>query len=774
MRNLVVAFLLVVGLTHSSYSQIPVGSWREHLPYSATLAVCEGGGLYYCASQYALFSFDKSDNSVQRLSKVNGLSSTGISAIAYHEALNTLIVGYESGILDLLSGGVSTSLGDIARSSIIGNKTIRAIHIRGNFAYLACGFGVVVLDVANREIRDTYLIGDQGELVDVRDFNSDNSWFYAATEEGIYRAEAGNPFLANFQNWDLMLELPEPTAAYSHIELNDLWMIAVRDDGIQDRLYYKPVGTEDWSYPEPYANSWIRDVLISDDRLLICGYDFIERYSMEMQPVESRYAIANTALFPQNIFLAEDNTLLVANEQGGMLISTENYTDTRVNPEGPAFVNVRRLDAYNNSMWVASGGVTQSWTNNFDKKGFYGLANNQWNFVSPGEGLNSIASINDILDVAVDPLDNNRVFFSSYEEGLIEVRNGAITAIYNENNSTVGRSNIHGDDRYLVVGLDFDEAGNLWFSNAYSDNQLHVLKTNGQFTAFNFNPEIGNAQLIGDVMAARNGYVWVLLLSGKGALVFDYNGSIDNTSDDRYKVLNAEEGKGGLPSGDVFSIEEDLDGEIWLGTAEGPAVVYVPSAVFDEENFDAQQILIEQDGNFQLLLETETITAIEIDGGNRKWIGTSSSGVFLVGADGTEQVAHFTTENSPLLSSGVNDIAINHSNGEVFFSSENGIISYLGSATNFTLEIEEISVFPNPVYSGYSGLITIDGLAYDSDVKITDISGNLIYQTTSNGGRATWNGLNLRGEKVATGVYLIFAASSDGSTDSIGKVSFIR
>jgi len=744
------------------------------LPYGSCIAVCDGGGIYYCASRYALFAFDKSDNSVERLSKVNSLSATGISTINYHEGLKTLLVGYENGNIDLLREGVPTNLSDIVRSSIIGNKTIRSIHIRGNVAYLACGFGIVVLDVARQEIKDTYLIGQQGSLIDVLDFESDDFWFYAATEEGIYRAEVTNPFLANFENWELMMDLPEPMARYSDIELNGSWMIVVRDNEFQDRLYYKAADSESWNYPEPYSSIWIRDIFLADDRLLICGYDFIDRYSMEMQPVESRYAIAATPLFPVSVHLTSDKTLLVANQQNGMLISTEYYSDTKVTPEGPANINVRRIDAYNNNMWVASGGVSQSWVNNFDKKGFYGLSNGHWKFVDPGNGLNSIISVNDILDVAIDPLDNNRVFFSSYEEGLIEVRNGVITGIYNESNSSIGRSSIHGDDRYLVVGLDFDEAGNLWFSNAYSDNQLHVLKTNGQFKSFDFNPEIGNDRLIGDVMAARNGYIWVLLLSGKGVLVFDYAGSIDNESDDRYKVLTAEEGKGGLPSGDVFSIEEDLDGEIWLGTAQGPAVIYVPAAIFEEANFDAQQILIEQDGNFQLLLETETITAIEVDGGNRKWIGTSANGVFLVGADGVDQVLHFTQEDSPLMSAGVNDIAINHSNGEVFFSSENGILSYLGSATNFTPEIEKITVFPNPVYSGYSGLITIDGLAYASDVKITDISGNLVFKTTSNGGRAVWDGLNIRGEKVATGIYLIFAASADGSTESVGKVSIIR
>jgi hypothetical protein len=213
---------------------------------------------------------------------------------------------------------------------------------------------------------------------------------------------------------------------------------------------------------------------------------------------------------------------------------------------------------------------------------------------------------------------------------------------------------------------------------------------------------------------------------------------------------------------------------VWVGTLRGLGVFYSPQAIFSEEGADVQQILIEQDGNVQILLETEAINCITIDGANRKWIGTESSGAFLLSPDGTDQIYHFTQENSPLLSNNVFDIDINYEKGEVFFATEDGIISFLSTSSNFDQEMTELKVYPNPVRESFDGPIRIDGLDYNTDVKITDISGNVVYQTTSNGGRAIWNGKDFNGNRVATGVYLIFATNTDGSATNVGKIAFVQ
>jgi hypothetical protein len=221
-------------------------------------------------------------------------------------------------------------------------------------------------------------------------------------------------------------------------------------------------------------------------------------------------------------------------------------------------------------------------------------------------------------------------------------------------------------------------------------------------------------------------------------------------------------------------MEEDLDGEVWVGTASGLGIFYSPTAIFEQSDVNAEQILIQQDGNTQILLETEAINCIEIDGSNRKWIGTKNSGVYLLSDDGLSEVYHFTETNSPLPANNVYDIAINHSNGEVLFATENGIVGFFSTATNFDEEMSNVRVYPNPVSPDFEGSITIDGLAYDSNVKVTDIQGNILYETMSEGGRAIWNGRLIDGTRPSTGVYLIYAGSPGGVATEVRKVTFIR
>jgi len=186
--------------------------------------------------------------------------------------------------------------------------------------------------------------------------------------------------------------------------------------------------------------------------------------------------------------------------------------------------------------------------------------------------------------------------------------------------------------------------------------------------------------------------------------------------------------------------------------------------------------LVEQDGHFQYLLETEVVTAIAVDGANRKWIGTQKAGVFLMSEDGTEQILHFDENSSPLLSNNITSIAINHETGEVFFGTDKGIISYKSTATKGSdkFKKEDVYAYPNPVREDYEGIIAIKGLVTNAVVKITDISGTLIYETIAEGGQAIWNGKNFNGEKAHTGVYLVFASNEDGSETIVTKILVIN
>jgi ligand-binding sensor domain-containing protein len=382
----------------------------------------------------------------------------------------------------------------------------------------------------------------------------------------------------------------------------------------------------------------------------------------------------------------------------------------------------------------------------------------------------------DMMDFAIDPSDNTNVYGCSWEEGLLKI-NASSLSMTPTNGSASGGANsdgiTQGFSRIAVGGVTFDESGTLWFTNSYTNEAIHARDRNGVFYDYDFEDVLEEDEVIADIIVSKDGYAWANVIT-KGLLVFNGNNTLGTYSDDNYKFLTDEEGNGKLPSRDVLCMEEDLDGEVWVGTASGLAIFYSPSAIFEQSNINAEQILIQQDGNTQVLLETEAINCIEIDGSNRKWIGTKNSGAYLLTDDGINEVYHFTEENSPLPANNVYDISINHSNGEVLFATENGILGFFSTATNFDNEMSNVRVYPNPVRPDFEGTITIDGLAYDSNVKITDIQGNILYETNSEGGRAIWSGLLSDGTKPATGVYLIYAGSPDGAASEVRKITFIR
>lgn len=278
---------------------------------------------------------------------------------------------------------------------------------------------------------------------------------------------------------------------------------------------------------------------------------------------------------------------------------------------------------------------------------------------------------------------------------------------------------------------------------------------------------------MGKITFDEFGKKWVIV-NGSGIFVFDDNGTIDNTSDDQFKKLTGDEKNGKLPSVDVRAIARDKEEALWVGTAKGVAVFYNPGAVFTNANFDAQQILIFQDGYYQYLLESEIVTAIAIDGANRKWFGTQNGGVFLMSPDGTKQLANFNISNSPILSNNILSIGINEKTGEVFFGTDKGIIAYRSDATEGSESCEGLKVFPNPVREYYDGPIAISGLAANANVKITDVSGSLVYETTANGGTATWYGKNFSGNRMQTGVYIVLASDAEGQNTCVSKIMLIH
>ncbi len=783
-RSLLVLSIVLGGV--SALGQIPIGAWRDHLPYLQMVDVVEGGGKVYCATNTGVFSYDPSSGEMVRMNKTNALSDVDIRGLAWNEPLQMLIVYYGNGNLDLVQGASSYNMGDIERSSILGNKAIYSVVCDGTTGYLACGFGIVVVDLVRREVKETWFIGPSGGQLQVNAITFSNDSIYAATSTGLYAASRSALNLSSFDSWRKRVDMGASMA-------NGPFNLAVTWAGRPLINYREVVDNKDtllvlnedntWGNMPPSLGERNRGVSVSNDgALLVVAHDsYIRTVDLNENILDQAYGYNGVACSPAKAIRSNAGYLWVADRSAGLARADGGPNGSTVRPNGPLNASVYRMDAKKGSLYVATGGIEGNWGNKFLKDGVHHFVDGEWrttdrtNSTLFATGNNFGGAVNDMMAVAVDPRDPSHAFAGSWDDGLIEFRDRQPIANYAEANSSLGVVTNEGSGKVNVGGLGYDLDGNLWMTNAWAAEPVSVLTRSGTWKSFNPGSLLNGNLLLAEILAATNGYKWIIRPRGNALLVLNDGGTITDESDDEWKLINNTPGSGGLPAPDVLSIAEDKEGQIWVGTSKGVAVFYSPSSIFSGEgNYDAQQILIEQDGNVQILLETEFVSCIVVDGANRKWIGTQTGGAFLVSADGREQIQHFTQENSPLPSNTITTIAIDEVTGEVFFGTDRGIIGFRGDAIEGDDDATCASVFPNPVRESYTGPVAITGLVRDCEVKITDVSGNLVYRTTSLGGQAIWNANDMSGNRVATGVYMIFATEITGTYKCNTKVLVVR
>ncbi|MCB9449658.1 MAG: hypothetical protein H6585_15100 [Flavobacteriales bacterium] len=768
---------LLLGWLFNAYGQeISIGQWRDHLPYNNVKSIAYAKDKVYCATGYGLFEYSLNDQSITRYTKVSGLSDFEVNAIAWDDAHQLLVVAYSNANVDIIENNQIYNISDIKRKPILGSKIINKILIQGNLAYLSCGFGIVVLDVTRKEVKDTYIIGENGSQLGVNDLTCNGPYFFAATEKGIYKASATNPNLANYANWTReSAGLKEPVASYDHIAaLNSLIFVNRNGTGFNrdTLLYYN--GTK-WGYVDSLSSWELHNLEVHNGYLFRTNYFSVEQFDNTLTRTELMQGWGGS-VDPWQAIPGEAGVMWIADGRYGLIRYLNNSISEQIAPKGPWTSNVAGLAIDNGKLWVASGGVNASWGNMWRTDGIFMFDNQTWTNINR-DNTSGMDTLFDPIRITVDPSNADRIYVASWSRGLAEITNGQITNMYNDLNSDLQRIDVPGYFWIGVGGLAWDDEQNLWMTNSSVAKPLVVKRADGKWSAFSLGSKVTTANNVADVISSSSGAQWVLVVRGptKGIAVFDANHTLDNTSDDRRKFLESGIGKGNLPSDEVLSIAEDREGEIWVGTAEGPCVFYTPESVFDGgDAAEAQRILVERDGYTEYLLDGNAITSIAVDGANRKWLGTDMSGVFLLSPDGTKELLHFTAENSPLFSNKIVSIAINHDNGEVFFATDRGVISYKATATKGENEFKEILVYPNPVRENYDGPIAIRGLVEDANVKITTISGSIVFETTALGGQAIWDGKNFDGQRASSGVYLVFCTNDDGSETLVTKIVLIH
>lgn len=728
MRSLLILSALTCCVAGNT-QPVPLGNWRVHPSFNRVPAIAQLNGKLYAASANGIFIVQPPGNETEEIT-LPLLGSSGIRTLAPDAATAQLLIGYADGQLDILQGKNIFRFNRIRTATeITGSKVIHHIGIKNNYAYLSTDFGVVVFDLIQREIRETWRnLGPAGEQRSVYQTAFKEDSIFLATENGIQGGSL-NDNLLDFTKWKRFNQGAFNRDFTSLIFFNGSLFTAIPDDG----MYRYDAGTwvrQTYLNPEPayrlFSSANFLYVIAGSRLYKINPFDEVTEVTAD--------------LFTQPLSVVETTAgLIVGDSHNGLLIQNST-TWQNILPNGPTTDVVSRLRYHRGAVFTIPGGYTAFFT----PAGTDQPVNRfmLYNWQVPTGWLN-----HDVTDLVYA---GNKVVVGSFSEGL-QVITPSENLFFNAGNSPLTGSR--------VTAL-ASSGSMVWIANYNSLQPLHKLNPDNSFQSYSF-PVTAARYPLG-MVTDPIGQLWIRLnpLMGGGVLVFN-----ENTNSHVY--LTEISGAGGLPSRNVYSLAVDRNGYVWVGTDAGVAYFPNPAAVFSG-NVNAVKPVFE--GRY--LLREEKVTAISIDGGNRKWFGTER-GIWLFDKSVTEELQYFSKVNAPLPSDRIQDIlATPH--GEVFIATAQGLVSYRADAEEPQTQLSQIRIFPNPVQASITGWVGISGLTAESTVRITDLSGRLIWQGHSNGGLAAWNVRDSGGQRPPSGIYLVFVISADGQETLVGKLALIN
>lgn len=761
MRPLSLLFFLCLFLetniaqTGTIFPPLKIGEWRQHLPWQRAKYVTQSNEKVYFATEWAVVELDKVERSSRFITKVEGLSDVGMNLLHYNTAAKVLLIVYTNSNLDLFypADRSVVNLPIIQKNpNIVGDRQIYNVFFDGKIAYFAGGFGILKFDLEDAEAEYTVFTG-----VPVRSFAIYNNYLWAGTEDGLFRLPENDENPADFSRWE---EVSESTGFPSSVSYNamsvwdgKLWLGAAK----KFLRYDGSNVTEIASHPDRYVKylsaegSGLMLGWANDNSFGIGVVDYLETNG-------ARYEIHEPcdAEFP--LYGIEDGTkkFWFADRDDGFRFYDRNTNECDNFSYNSPYSHRSSEIAFGSdgTTYVATPGPAPDLSVIGYRDGVYAFKNGYWDRWSEKTTpaiVDSSESYKDMWRVVSRPSDR-KVFVGSWVGGILQFANGNYEKKFTKSNSILQGAGNSGGGRTAIGGLAFDQNNNLWISNYGANAPIAVMQADG--TILNFNASPANNLL--QVTIDQNGYKWFVIAFNSGILVYDSGASLDNTADDRYRIITTANSV--LPTNTVNCITVDLDGDVWVGTQQGTVSFECGANVFDEDCKGRRRI-VSVDGFNGYLLETEDVRTIAVDGANQKWFGTSN-GVFVQSPDALTQIARFTNTNSPLFDNSITDISVNPITGEAWIGTEKGVISLrAGAAEGGRVNLPTAYAYPNPVQPGYDGPIAVYGLARDANVKITDAAGHLVYEGKALGGQAVWNGRDYLGRRVASGVYLIFATS---------------
>lgn len=742
--------------------------WSGYFSFNKIVDVTEASNKIMAVSENAFFSKDITSNQLKVLNSIDGLKAETITSVYFSTATNKTFIGSKNGLLLVVNqdGSILFKNGiveEVPVSPFI--KKINHFKEDNGKIYIATDYGITVFDLATLEFGDTYYIGTNGESIKIFQTTILNGEIYATTQNnGIKKAILSNPNLVDFSQWQTF----NPNFWYGVTTFNNQ-LVAANTNG---RAYKF---TADITSEFANLNGAIVDIRVSGTYLIITTATNVLVFNQALQQIAQ---IQNSQIteIPVTFTCAtviNDLIYIGTNENGIVTAPLLNATSFQfLMPNGPLNDTIFRIKKSSRALWALYGKYNRTY-NPYNPNPPYGLyqfpiskftSQNGWTLL-PYEDLLGAQSLSNI---AFNPNNDRELYVSSYYSGLLKIVNDVPTNLYDATNTGSNGLEINNvADGIRVNGPVFDRNGTIWMTENFVAKGLKSLKPDGQWQSFDLSDIIPdtNVENYALLVVDRNNTKWIP--TSRNGLIA-YNETVSKS------ILIKGTTQGNLPSTDVRCLAIDNRNQLWIGTSRGLRIVSSVDQFLSQDEITTRSIIILEDNLAQELFFDQFILDITVDGANRKWVSIADSGVYLVSANGQETLYHFTKENSPLPSDNVNDIEIDAVSGEVFFATDKGLVSFTGTATKPSDDLENVYAYPNPVRPGFSGTVKIAGLTSKATVKITDIEGNLVHEATSEGGTIEWDTTALGKYKVASGVYMILVSTFDGAETTVKKVMIIR
>ena len=773
MREFLVGVFLAQSFLIFSQLNVPIGGWRAYLPHNRGLSITESQDHIIYGAEWDLVLINKEDFSVDYLSKVDGLSDVGIELVRHNVQAGLTVVIYSNSNIDILHQGQITNIPNILlNTSITGDRKIYdLVFWKGESMFLATGFGIVQFDLTNLTFRTTTFSGVRIQQIEII-----GNQIYAGTEEGLYTVliEPGVN-LADFGQWHLLGQnqnLPSLYAVNSLARFKEDIYLGIESQlwkGQASEMSFEPI----FSLPE---NGFDLSYLSEGKNFLIIG-------SADGAFKSTTYFLDDNGVISTESSSCTDVSLDAIEDDRGRIWYADEIVDFRYSdgPTGtckkmsydsPYSHLVSDLSIKDGDLLAASGGVSESFLYLFSREGFYIKTGATWNNFNEFQN-NDLAQLDALsINEIIGHPSKNEIYAGSYWAGVVRLDLETMDfTLFNKTNSSL-RGAIGDEARERITGFAFDDEENLWVTTYGAPRPLNVLTNEGEWRSFN----VASPLTLSDISIDQNGYLWISIFGNNGGvLVYDPGESIQNLQDDRQRYFTSANSE--LTTNSINNVTIDLDGAVWVNTGEGPVIFDCGNQVF-EDGCTGNRRKVLQDSIAAFLLADQDIRCMAVDGGDQKWFGTRN-GIFVQSPDGVDMIQNYTTDNSPLFDNQIQALAYDGTSGLMYIATLKGLLS-LRTESTFGADRHlksEVYAFPNPVDPQYMGPIAIRGLVENAFVKITDLNGRLVYETQAIGGQAIWRGTNLNGEKISSGVYLVFSSEPstfDAPDSFVTKIMYLR